>query len=93
MRCISPLSMRSHSLRRDDARNDVERENALAAAVVPVQRERDAHAQQGALGRRLTGSEHARRKAVDVLDQRLGARPRARRPCEHLVENGPFSGS
>ena len=86
MRCLIPRSSRSHSRRGDDARDDVEREDALGAApsspfsvkVMPMlSRARSAAACRAASTPRL--------EPVDAGDERLEARPRVAELGEHLV--------
>jgi hypothetical protein len=68
-----------------DARQQIEREDALGAGAVAVDVEGDAHVEQCALGRTLALQELALGQAVDELDERLGLGPRTGRAREHLV--------
>ena len=77
--------MRSHSCGGDDARDQVEGEDAFGPGGVAVDVEGDAHLQQQTLGgvfiaEQLTGVE----RLDDFLDQ-LDVRPRRPSRLEHLV--------
>ena len=88
MRCFRPALDAVPLGGRDDARDEVEREDPLGAGAVAVDVERDAHVQERALGRLLPAQQLAVGQRLDQLDQRPGGRPRLAAGLEHLVEEG-----
>ena len=71
--------------RRDDARHQVEGEDALGAGRVAVDVEGDAHLQQQALGGVLVAQQVALGERLDGIHQQPGVRPRAAVGVEQFV--------
>ena len=85
MRCFSPRSIRSHSRGVDDPRHDVERPDLFGAGLVAIDVERDAHVQQGQVGRLLAALQFAVGERHQAAGQQLGPRAGASVRLEHLV--------
>ncbi len=94
MRCFRPRSMTLPLGGGDDARDQVEGENALRAGRIAVHVEGDAHLQQQALGGALVAQQVAIREALDGIHQQADVRPRRAVVLEHFVVEvfGPIRG-
>ena len=69
-----------------DARDQIERKDALGAGSLAIHVERDAHLQQRALGRLLPAGQLSRGERFDIPSQRPCSRPRLSVLTEHLIE-------
>ena len=74
--------------RGDDARQQVERKDALGALVVAVDGEGDALGQKRLVRFELTLAQLGLGRAAQLLEQRAAVRPRLPRRLEHLVVVG-----
>ena len=85
MRCVSPRSITSHSVGRQDARQQIIGEDPLGAVLLTVDCERDALVQECEVGRRLPLPELGRIDLGEPLEQGRVLRAGLARPVEHLV--------